>query len=129
MATPINMKFPMKMGPKGSFDTNDETLDAVESDLRMLLITNYGDRVIHYDYGTNLRPLVFEFVGDALAQAVKDRILSSVETWMPFVKIVNISVTDSTTNTQLNTNEIHVKIEFTVGNIDVTRVLIQRIKT
>jgi len=129
MANPINMQFPISRGAAGAFAYNEDTLEAVEDDLRILLLTNYGERPIHFDFGANLRSLIFEFQGEALNQAVKDRILSAVEQWMPFVKVVNVTVENSSTAPQLGPNDIHVKVEFTVGNLDVTKVLVQRIKT
>ena len=113
----INMKFPLKKSSKGSFAVNDTTVDAVADDLRMLLLTNHGDRVVHRDFGANLRSIIFE-QGPDVPQQVRDAISSAVEKWMPFVSILDIEVTDDTVNTTLRPNEIHVKINFSVSGIE-----------
>jgi phage baseplate assembly protein W len=128
MATPINIKFPMRTSPKGAFDTNEDTLSAVADDLKILILTNHGERPIHYDFGANLRALLFEQQTSDFKQRVGDQIRSAVEKWMPFVNILRLDVQDSTTSTSLKTNEVHVEIEFSVGNIDARKVLKQRIR-
>jgi phage baseplate assembly protein W len=124
----INLTFPLKKGAKGAFETNEDTLTAVADDLRILLITNYGERPIHYDFGANLRSVIFEFRGESLRQAIKDRIMSACEKWMPFCKILSIIIEDSTNKPTLRENEISVSIEFTVGNLDISKILVQRIQ-
>lgn len=127
---PINFKFPLKKSSQGGFERNYTTLDAVASDMKLLLLTNHGERPIHYDFGANLRSVLFEPMDSpgALRQIVKDLVLTAIEKWMPFVNIVEIIVDDPTTLETLGRNEIHISIEFSVGNIDETQVLKQRIR-
>jgi phage baseplate assembly protein W len=127
MAEPINLQWPLRLGPKGAFATNDTTFEAIKDDLRILLQTNYGERPIHYDFGANLRPLIFEFRGEELRQTARDSIITAIEKWMPFVNIVNIDIDDETTDVTLRPNEVHIRLEFSVGNIDETRILTQRL--
>lgn len=128
MTNPINLKFPLKKSSKGSFEVNETTLDAVEDDLRILIMTNHGERPIHFDFGANLRKLLFDMRGEDLAQAIKDSIITAVEKWMPFVNILTVQVLDSTMNSNLKENEISIKVEFSVGKIDDTRIFTQQIK-
>jgi len=127
MATPINIKFPLAHSPKGAFATNDTTHLAVLDDLKILLLTNYGERPIHWDFGANIRPLLFELKGPDLFQAVQDAVLTAVEKWMPFVNVVNLDVADESTDPTLGPNQIQVRLEFTVGKIEIVSTLTQRI--
>lgn len=127
MADPINMKWPMRHGTKGAFETNEDTFDAILDDLKILILTNFGERPVHFDFGANLRPLIFELQGADLRQAINDSVIAAVEKWMPFVNVVNLTVDDETTVTTLRPNEVHITLEFSVGNIDITRILRQRI--
>jgi len=127
MANPINIKYPLRHGKAGAFEINEDTFDAIIDDLRILILTNYGERPVHYDFGANLRPLIFEFRGEDLRQAINDSIITAVEKWMPFVNVVSLTVEDETTNHILGPNQIHLKLEFSVGNIDITKILTQRL--
>lgn len=117
MAKSINLKFPLKRSPKGAFETNNTTIAAVTDDLRILLLTNYGERPIHYDFGANLRRVLFEQEGADVRQKVADSIVSAVERWMPFVSLEEITVDDSTTKSTLRPNEVRVTIKFTVAGL------------
>lgn len=125
MADPINFKFPLRQASAGGFETNDTTLNAVADDLRILILTNYGERPIHYDFGANLRGIIFEQQGDILRTMVSDAIIAAIDKWMPFVNILEIMVDDVTTVNTLRENEVHVTIRYSVGNIDDVRVLKQ----
>lgn len=123
----INIAWPIVSGDAGAFQTNKTTLEAVASDLRILLMTNYGERPGQYTFGANLRHVLFEFIGGMTTanssqsniiapgtpfeQAVKDSINSAVHQWMPFVTINKITLSAGRTS-----NEVVVKIEFIVAN-------------
>lgn len=129
--TKINIKFPLEKSPEGAFTTNTSTLDAVESDLKILLLTNYGDRLIHYDFGANLRALLFEsgIEGSVMAgtdisssligQRISDQINSAVEKWMPFVTIESMKITSTG-----NASEVELKIDFSIGTSAEVRTLL-----
>jgi phage baseplate assembly protein W len=127
MADPINIKYPLRRGSRGAFEINEDTFDAILDDLKLLILTNHGERPVHFDFGANLRPLIFEFRGSDLRQVINDSVLAAIEKWMPFVNVVSLSVDDETTDTTLHPNQIHLTLEFSVGNIDVTKILKQRI--
>lgn len=111
----INLQLPLRKSSKGAFATNIETVRAIADDLRLLILTNHGERVIHGDFGANLRKVIFELQGAQLRQTTKDLINAAVEKWMPFVILNDVIVNDSTTDRTLRQNEIHVRIEFSVG--------------
>lgn len=112
----INIKFPLKRSSKGAFQTNDTTEDAIKDDLRMLLITNHGERLVHADYGANLIELVFE-QGD-IAQRAEDLIIAAVERWMPFVKLEKIDIFNKDTDDSLGPNDLRIKLDFSVGEVE-----------
>ena len=114
--SPVGIKFPMKRSSRGAFATNDSTIDAVIDDMRILILTNHGERPVHFDFGANLRPIIFE-QGPDVAQRVEDAIVSAVEKWMPFVNLKRVEVTTIDDDPSLRPNEIRAKISFTVGQV------------
>jgi phage baseplate assembly protein W len=56
----INLKFPLRRSSAGAFETNVTTIAAVTDDLKILILTNFGERPMQYDFGANLRSVVFE---------------------------------------------------------------------
>src|SRR3972149_3035187 len=108
----INFKTPFRKSTRGGFQMNEVTVDAVADDIKNLLKTNFGERLVHYDFGANLRSIIFENRGDDLKQKITDSITSAVEKWLPFVTISNIAIDDSNTNQSLGDNEVLINLTF-----------------
>lgn len=119
VVTPISIQTPLRPSSRGTFVTNDTTVDAVANDLKDLILTNYGERVIQYDFGANLRPLIFEQDLN-IEQKITDAITSAAQKWIPLANILNIDVQTASTNSQLTENSVQVSVTFTVGNTDIT---------
>ena len=107
----INVKFPLVKGSAGAFETNKTTIDAVKDNLKILILSNYGERCIHFDFGANLRELLFEQGAD-LEQKIRDRIAAAILKWMPFVTITKFSAQPINDN-----HEIKISMEFAVGQL------------
>lgn len=83
---PIGIKTPMELGSDTFLTMNFSAIDQVEDNLRNLLQTNYGDRVMLYDFGANLKPLVMEWTSKAdFDSEAMVRINTAITKWMPFV--------------------------------------------
>lgn len=90
-ATPIGIKTPAMLGDNGegilAMHTNIQ--DVVHDNFRNLLLTNHGERLIQFDLGANLRPLVAEFSSkDDFDGEAMIRINTAVAKWMPFITLI-----------------------------------------
>lgn len=90
-ALPIGIKTPMTFGENGEgvFSMYTNIQDVVHDNLRNLLLTNHGERLVNFDLGANLHPLVADFSskedfdGEAMI-----RINTAVAKWMPFISLI-----------------------------------------
>lgn len=92
---PVGYSYPFQAssGSVGYFQMTGTQLDAVASNLRVLLLTNRGERPMNFDFGCNLREFLFEqSTRDELGQRVADRVIQQVVRWMPFVTLVTLNV-------------------------------------
>ncbi len=88
---PIGIKTPVQFGGNGEglFAMHTNIQDVVHDNLRNLLLSNFGERLVHYNFGTNLRPLVADFSSkENFDQEAMIRINTAVAKWMPFVSLV-----------------------------------------
>lgn len=89
--SPIGIKTPVEFGQnsEGLFAMLTDIRDVVHDNLRNLLLTNHGGRVINFDLGADLQPLVAEFTSkeDFDAEAMI-RINTAVSKFMPYVTLV-----------------------------------------
>jgi phage baseplate assembly protein W len=88
---PIGIKTPMALGEDGDgiFAMHKNIQDVIHDNFRNLLLTNYGERLVHFNFGANLRPLVAEFSSkENFDNEAMIRINTAVAKWMPFMSLV-----------------------------------------
>ena len=111
------------------FPTNGGTLfkptytsyEAAKSNLRNLLLTAKGERVMQPEFGTGLHDLLFEQMGDDFENRLVDTITDSVNFWLPYINIdeINVELTDE----MKDRNQVGMNIKFSIGdNIDTDNV-------
>ena len=66
----------------------------VGQNLRNLMLTNPGERVMVPNFGAGLRQFLFENNTFEIQSNISDRIESQIETYMPFVKIERIDFSE-----------------------------------
>lgn len=101
MATFLGIPYPITRGARGFFRTQSG-IDQVKSDILFLLLSNFGERVMLPNYGTDLIRFVFEPNDVLLHDQVKNAISLAIRNWEPRVVISDINVTSSINRTELN---------------------------
>ena len=114
----INFKFPLKSFKRGFFEGNQTTATAVREDIKTLLMTVKGERVMHKNMGTNIPILagqLFEPIHKTeLTERIKLEITVAVETYLPFLNIQNIKILTSEDDPNLKINQIRVSMAYIV---------------
>lgn len=109
----INIQFPFADSQKGYFlEMTKENKKAIKSDLMHLLLTNKGERLYMPDFGTNLKKYLFEPNIESTSSDIRSEIQTSINKYIPNLKIDNLTVTPSDDNE----HSVFVKLEYTVTN-------------
>ena len=82
----------------GWFDQSFTTLDAAKSNLRNLLLTMKGERLMQPNFGTDLMKLVFEQDDGTLVDRIRETIIDATEYWLPYLKLNTIEVNNDIEN-------------------------------
>jgi len=116
---PIGIKTPMSLAKDSLLEMHYDASDQIADNLKNLLLTNWGERVGHYFFGANLRPLTAEFVNlDNFDSEAVVRIKDAVLRWMPFVDLMDfVSETNRTENK--STGIINVTISYNIQQLNV----------
>ena len=64
--------------------------------------------------GSDLQKVLFEMNDDSLEEKIENAINNSIETWLPFVTIEDISVEQ--TNELKDSNQVNVSLRFRIQN-------------
>ena len=123
----INLKFPLRAYRRGFFEMNETTTAAVRENIKILLMTVKGERVVNPSIGTNIPTLMgqlFEQIEPGEMEAtIGAEVATALTTYMPEVQMTGITVYTQDTlpgGTALNPNDILVRMSYVYsGQSDV----------
>ena len=110
----VGIDFPTAIVPDGDgfFKGTKTTEDAITSNIRLLLLTQRGERVMQPNLGINLRRFLFEPITENTAVEIENDIVQTFSYWLPFVQIRDIQIDLSSQDA----NQIGIKLIFKVKN-------------
>ena len=110
-STYVGLELPLlkSNGKEGYFQSTPTTIEAVKENIRLLLNTSKGERVMQPSLGISLKNYLFENFDDELKVIISEEIESTFKYWLPFVTITNLEIDNDKTS---NKNMININIEF-----------------
>ena len=126
--TAIGIKTPIAFsnGTSDLFNMNYDISDQIRDNLRNLVSTNEGERLMLSDFGANLRPLVLEFSNEDVVNEAIRRISKSAAKFMPYVELETFeSKIQPTTNG--STVGVVIRVGYSVPSIGATKQAVETI--
>lgn len=118
----LGLTLPIRRGNSGMFEQNFTTIDQAKSNIKNLLKTRKGERVMHPNFGSGLHEILFEQLDD---DQIEDKIISTIEDalamWIPYVTLGEVEIDFS--NSNIDRNIVDVSMTFTVGTDIETNVV------
>jgi phage baseplate assembly protein W len=110
----VGVSLPFTVGNNGFFAVTYTTKEQIKSDLKNLILTNRGERMMQPDFGCNLRQAIFEQIDDGgVNDFIQTEIETAIQRWLPFIIVNNIDVY-SDSNSKDN-NRINVRLDYTLS--------------
>ena len=107
----IGLALPFARGNSGLFRQTETTLEQVGHNIKNLLLTAKGERVMQPDFGSDLRALLFEQDTEDFIDRIQLAIEEAISTWLPYINIEEANViTDES-----NPNRVKVDIDFSLN--------------
>ena len=88
----VGIKLPFSRTNGRLFDLSYSTQEQALSNLKNLILTRQGERIMQPLFGTNLQDSLFEQNDDLLKSSIKDSIQDAVEFWLPYIAINELKV-------------------------------------
>jgi phage baseplate assembly protein W len=109
----IGITLPLQIG-NVAFNQSFTTLEQVRTNIKSLLLTKRGERVMQPNLGSGLDELVFDLNDDNLASDVEETIISTLQQWLPYVTVdeINIEQTDELKDS----NRVNISLKFRIGD-------------
>ena len=108
----IGITLPLQFG-ENTFEQSFQTKDQIKSNIKNLLLTKRGERILQPEFGSGLQSLLFEPNVDDLEGRIEDTINESLEQWLPYITAEEIDI--ESTDELRDNNKINVSIKFKIG--------------
>jgi phage baseplate assembly protein W len=105
---------PVQRGNGGYFNQAFSSFEQAKSNLKNLLLTNKGERIMQPNFGTGLQALLFEQMDAEFESKLEETITKNVNYWLPYINIQQIDI--EMTDEMKDRNIANMSIQFNVGN-------------
>ena len=112
----IGLDLPLTQGYSGDgmFASTQTTLDSIKVNLKNLLNTELGERVMQPTLGIKLKRFLFEPFNEDVVTGIQQSITDTLNYWMPFVQVNDIQVNMSENTTGDFLSAMDVSIDFSL---------------
>jgi phage baseplate assembly protein W len=122
----IDYPFHKSDGVEGWFKSTETTIEAVKNNIKLLLLTTRGERLMQPTLGLNLRRFLFEQFTEESRITIENEIVDTFRTFLPFVEIKDLVIGMDETDA-IGKNKLNISVLFnitrdpnTLESVDVT---------
>jgi phage baseplate assembly protein W len=115
----LSVALPLRIDSTDGFKMNKSLKSLVKQNLKMLLLTVPGERIMDPDFGVGVRRYLFEGFNQTVYAEIDVRIREQVKRYLPVIKIRRIAFDD----TEQDFNKLYFSITYTVPNIGIKDLL------
>ena len=105
----VGITLPIQRGNDGYFRQSFRTFDQVRSNLKNLLLTKKGERLLQPDFGSGLHDLLFNPATEKFEEDLETTINDAVAKWLPYVIVEDINIDISKEMTDNNQAKVSLK--------------------
>ena len=87
----VGVRFPLDHSQEGFFYKTKTILEQAKSNMRNLLLTSKGERVMQPEFGSTLTDVLFN-QGEDVENEIDEAIREAVSNWLPYVIINEINM-------------------------------------
>ena len=115
----ISPVLPLRADPQNGFANNHTEMEAIIQDLKMLLLTSPGERIMDPNFGVGMRQFVFEQNDPSTYSRIKAKILRQTQEYLPFLDIEEILFNSENNDSRVRPNALMVTLKFMVSPLGV----------
>mgnify|MGYP001452410381 FL=1 len=115
----LAVKLPITKDSADGFTVIRDFETLIRQNLKMLIMTSPGERIMEPEFGVGIRGFLFENFNNSTFNSIDTAIRKQVRTYMPVVEIIEISFNGSDPDRNL----LGIKLFYSVPNIGIKDLL------
>ena len=113
----IGIDYPVNLSVSGSdgyFQATTTTIQAVKNNIRNVLKTEQGERLMQPKLGLNLKKYLFEPYTEELRDRIRNEIYDIFKFWLPFVEVRRLDINMSGIDSSVGRNTMNISMDFNI---------------
>lgn len=119
MSKGLSPKLPLTKDPVDGYQLNKDYVQLVKQNLKMILLTAPGERIMEPDFGVGLRNYLFENLTNSTFSTVETKIREQVGIYMPFIDVAEVKFNEISSSDGSSGSGIHLDIDFRIIPFDL----------
>lgn len=119
MSRGLSPKLPLTKDPNDGYALNKDYIEMIKQNLKMLLLTAPGERIMEPLFGVGLRNFLFLEDTEDTYEEIKRAVYEQVRMYMPFVEVVSTSIIPAGAYTKSSGHGIDVYLKFKIVPLDI----------
>ena len=118
----LSPSLPLTISPEDGYELNQTYKQLVRQNLKMLILTNPGERMMDPLFGVGMNTFLFEQNVPATYQLIASKIEEQVGRYMPFLEIENIHFLTPEDDESLDKNFVGITVAYKIiplGSSDI----------
>jgi len=114
MARGFSPRLPIQQSDEDGYALTKTVREAIKQNMKMLILTVPGERVMEPDFGVGLRRWLFRPLTPQTFEEIATAIRQQVNQYLPFVGFRGISIETADQDVSLGNNGIRIRIGYSV---------------
>jgi hypothetical protein len=115
MSTGLSVSLPLVISDVfGAYNLNTNFFDLAQQNLKMVLLTAPGEKIMDPFFGVGLKNYLFELNQSDTYERITENILQQVSSYLPYIEINDIKYASPENNPDLFPYTLSVRIVFTI---------------
>jgi|TARA_A100001515_G_scaffold22705_1_gene17423 phage baseplate assembly protein W len=129
----LSPKLPLNIDEINGYALNQNFKEVARQNLKMVILTSPGERIMIPEFGVGIRNYLFENVNTSTFNTIRQRIINQVASYLPYITIRNIEFTSerndgiSGVEPSSNSNYVNIQIRYSVPSMFISDTLILQI--
>ena len=119
----ISPKLPLVMSNEGGYAFTKTIAEAVEQNLKNLILTIPGERIMDPDFGVGLHTYLFQYSTPEVYETIRGKIISQAAKYLPFIRFQEILIGEPTPDYRTTTNLVTIKVVYSIESTDDVNIL------
>ena len=120
MAEGLSVALPLRIDPvDGAYGLNKTLVDMATQNLKMVILTSPGERVMEPEFGVGVRNYLFAQNSPGLSAQLRDRISQQVSKYLPYISLNNLQVFSPSILGDIDNTRLNIIINYSIPAANV----------